>query len=392
MNMHGIMIPATEDREPQSRIAKVGEWLVTWIRTRKAFLLVVVLPTLLVAGYYYLIATRQYESEAHFLVRTAGQQQMPGIGLSQALSAATGISSAQGEAMGVADYLTSHDAVAALARDTKLVERFQRARVDPLTRLYGNPPTPERLLKYFRDRVTVKYSAETGITTLTVHAFSSQDSYDIVEHMLELGEARVNVLNRRSYADSIATAQRQLNDTERGLAKTQVAITHFRKNRGDIDPKASGEAQITLVSTLTADISNARAQLAAMGKMINHSSPQYQALSARVAALEAQLAAQSNRLTGDSRAIVNDISGYETLRMQQEFLTKRYEAAASSLEKAREQAQRQQLYVVRIVEPNLPVKALFPERGKIVLTVFVALLIAFALGWLIVAGMREHAA
>ncbi|WP_254602130.1 lipopolysaccharide biosynthesis protein [Sphingomonas bacterium] len=387
MNMHGIMVPATEDREPKS-----GAALLAWVQARKSFLLFVVLPTLLVAGYYYLIAARQYESEAHFLVRSAGQQQMPGIGISQALSAATGISSAQGEAMSVADYLTSHDAVATLSHDTQLVKRFQHDGVDPLARLYGDPPSPERLLKYFRNQVTVKYNAETGITTLVVHSFTPQDSYDIVEKMLEMGEARVNVLNRRSYADSIAMAGRQLRDTENELSQTQIDITRFRKVRSDIDPKALGNAQIGIVSTLTSDLASARAQLAAMGRMINHTSPQYQALAARVSALQAQLSAQSGRLTGNNSAIVNDISGYETLQMRQEFLSKRYEAAAAALEKARDQAQRQQLYVVRVVEPNMSVKALFPERGKIVLTVAVALLILYALGWLIVAGMREHAA
>ena len=129
-----------------------------------------------------------------------------------------------------------------------------------------------------------------------------------------------------------------------------------------------------------------------MGGLIRETSPQYRALAAHVSALESQLAAQTGRLTGGRGAIAADIGGFENLRIRQDFLSKRYEAAAASLDKAREQAQHQQLYLVRVVEPNLPVRALYPKRLRIVVTVLVALLLAYGIGWLIAAGVREHAA
>jgi capsular polysaccharide transport system permease protein len=46
---------------------------------------------------------------------------------------------------------------------------------------------------------------------------------------------------------------------------------------------------------------------------------------------------------------------------------------------------------VRVVEPNLPGKALHPQRLKITATVFFSLLLSYAVGWLILAGVREHA-
>ena len=82
-------------------------------------------PTLLTAGYLYLIAADQYESEAHFLVRTTAPQADGGHRRQPGASAwRPGLSSAQGEAMSVADYLTSHDVVATLRKQDRLVERF----------------------------------------------------------------------------------------------------------------------------------------------------------------------------------------------------------------------------------------------------------------------------
>lgn len=390
MNMHGIMTPPGSERfdDINTRWFRVRGWL--W--QRRVFGAFVALPTLLLAGYLYLIATDQYESEAHFLVRSTAPTPTPSAGMSQALSMVTGVSAAQNESTSVADYLTSHDAVEALRSRGRLVERFHRDDADFFSRLRQSNPTPERLLKYYRRQVTIRYDTETGITTLKVHSFRPNDSYELVRMLLQLGEMRVNVLNQRSYTDSIAMATRQVSRAEDDLARVQTALTRFRQNRRDIDPQASGEAQIDLVTKLSGELSAARAQLSSMGQMIDRSSPQYRALSARVTALQAQLGAQSSRLTGGDQAIAADISGYQDLQLRQKFLASRYEAAAASLDRARDQAIRQQLYLVRVVDANMPVKPLFPERERILLTVVISLLLAYAIGWLIVAGVREHAA
>lgn len=390
MNMHGIMTPIEVDRPRQGVTLDSAR---TWLWRHRMFLAIVVIPTLLLAGYLFVFASDQYESEAHFLVRTADQPPVPTSGMSAALSLVTGGGNAsQSEAMSVADYLTSHDAVEALRQQGGLVERFHRPDADFFSRLRSANPTPERLLKYFSRQIKVKYSTETGITTLTVHSFRPQDSYDLVKMMLHLGERRVNILNQRSFNDAIAQSRAQLTEAETNLESVQGRLTSFRQARRDIDPQAQGQAQIGIVSSLTGQLAAARAQLNAMGNLINHNSPQYQAVAARVAALQAQVGAQAGRLTGGGQTIANDISGYEDLRLRQEFLTKRYEAAAASLDRARDQAVRQQLYLVRVVDPNMPVKALYPERWRILATALITLLLAYSIGWLIMAGVREHTA
>jgi len=388
MNMHGFMTPADpqEDREPT-----LGERVRGLLYARRWFFLIVILPTLLVGLYLYLYAADQYESEAHFLVHSADRTPIPSAGAS-ALSMLTGVGAGQNEAMSVADYLTSHDAVAKLRKEDRLVERFQRPGVDLLSRLFGTNPTPERLLRYYQRQVKVKFDTESGITTIKVHSFTPQDSYDIAQKLLQIGEQRVNELNTRSYNDEIANARRSLDEAEAALAANDRAMTAFRHRSGDIDPQATGQAQLGLVSGLSAQLAAARAQLQTMAGVISPSSPQYQALAAHINSLQAQVDAQSGKLTGRADSITNDVSEYQSLMLRRDFLNKRYEVAAASLEKAREQAIQQELYLQRVVNPNMPVKALFPERLRILATVLVALLLVYSIGWLIVAGVREHAA
>ena len=389
MNMHGIIRPVVLDAPERLGVAaRVREWL--W--RRRWFALVVLLPAALVGTYLFAFASDQYASEAHFLVRTADPQPMPGIGVSQALSSVTGLSSGQSEAMSVADFLTSHDAVQELRRRAGLVERYARPDADFLSRLSDSDPTPEKLLRYYRKQVNVDYNTETGITTLLVRSFRPADSYQIVSDLLHMGERRVNELNARSYTDAIEQSRRQLAEAETALAQNQSRMTSFRQVNRDIDPQATGQAQLGLVSTLTGQLAAARAQLNAMTGLISPSAPQYRAVAARVAALSAQVAQQSGRLVGAPTSIAADVGGYEGLKLRQDFLAKRYDAAAAALQRAREQAQRQQLYLVRVVEPNMPVKALYPERWRIFGTTVAGLLLLYSIGWLLVAGVREHAA
>jgi len=387
MNMHGFMTPAdqSEDREltPVERIR-------AFLWARRWFCGIVLLPTLLVALYLFAYASNQYESEAHFLVHSASQPSIPSAG-SSALTLLTGASAGQNESMSVSDYLTSHDAVAKLRKEDNLVGRFQRPGVDLLSRLFGSNPTPERLLKYYQRQVTVKFDTDTGISTIKVHSFTPQDSYDIANKLLQIGEERVNELNSRSYNDEIANARRALDEAETSLAANDAAMTAFRHRSGDIDPQATGAAQLGIVSGLATNLAAARAQLQTMSGVLSPTSPQYEALARHVASLQAQVDAQSGKLTGRADSITNDVGEYQTLMLRRDFLNKRYEAAAASLEKAREQAIQQELYLVRVVNPNMPVKALFPEKGRILATVFVALLLVYSIGWLMVAGVREHA-
>ncbi len=388
--MHGMTSDTV--RRQLGGYASRAPWLVRWVADHRRWLLIVVLPTLLVALYFGLFAANQYQSEAHFTVRSSAGPATEMSGLGQALTLVGGSNPSQADALSVGDYLDSHDAVAALGRRMDLVAMFRRPEADLLTRMWWSDPSAESLLKYYRSKVEVTHQSETGLMIVKVKSFRPADSYALINAMLALGEARVNTLNDRLYQNGLGVARQQLAEAEAGVGRAQRALTAYRQGRRNIDPQATGEAQVGLVSQLQARLSETRAQQAALGASLSTSSPQYQAAARRSAALAAQVGAQEGRLTGGRNNIAGSIGGFEELQLRQNFAAKRYDAAAASLQKAREQAQRQQLFIVRVVEPNLPQKAEYPKGLKTVLTVFFALLLAYAIGWLIAAGMREHAA
>jgi capsular polysaccharide transport system permease protein len=386
--MHGVIRPSGLS-ESEADLSAMDR-LIQRCWPYRFVLSLVVLPTLLVASYYYLIASDQYESRADFVVRRADAGGMSGQGLGQVFGFSLGTSQTQAEAYIVEEYLLSHDAVARLRAEDQLVERFRRPGVDLISRLWYEIPEPETLLTYFRKRVFLKQDPDTGITHLRVHAFSPKDSHEIARKLLVMGEQRINELNERTYRDQVASSKRELADAEAAMTDLQIRLNGFRRDQNDIDPEGSGKAQITLVSTLTANLVAARSRLSAMDSVVSRRSPQYLALAAQVRALEGQIERQSARLTGQGKTIASSLGSYEDLVIRREFAAKRYTAAAAAYQQAKAEALKQQLYLTRIVDANMPVKSEFPESGRIVLTTFFSLLIAYGIGWLMVAGVKEH--
>jgi capsular polysaccharide transport system permease protein len=301
-----------------------------------------------------------------------------------------GSSATSAEAYLVADYLLSHDALKRLRDEDQIVSRFRRPHIDWLSRLWFADPTPEKLLDYYQNQVSVEQDIEGGISHLRVHAFTPEDAHVITRKLLLLGEERINAINDRTYRDRVASSYKEFAEAESNLLKAQATLTAYRRNREDIDPEGSGKAQISLVSALTGQLVTAQARLRAMEGVISRNSPQYLAAQRQVSALDAQVAGQSNRIAGEGESIASSLGGYESLVIQRESATRRYAAADSHYEAIKAEAARKQIYLIRVVDANLPVKSLFPKRGKIVLTVFCCLALAFAIGWLLLAGVKEH--
>lgn len=385
--MHGVIQPKHTGFKSEAR--GVGARLRAFAWANRFFVGIVILPTLIVAAYYYLVASDQYESSTDFVIRHAESPTNTG-GVGQVFGLSVGTPSTVSEAFIVQEYLLSHDAVEKLRREDALVERFRPEGADFFSRLWVSNPSPERLLKYYRRQVKIEQNETTGITHMTVHTFRPEDSHVLTAKLLKMGEQQINAINEQTYRDQVIAAKHELDLASAQLSAVQRQLTGFRQTHADIDPEGTGKAQLSMVTNLMASLVQARAQLGAMGQAVSRTSPQYVALERRVRALEAQVAGQSSKMTGSGRSVANRLGDYEQLVIEREEAAKLHAATAAQYTQAQAEAKRKQLYLIRVVEPNKPVKSLFPERGKIVLTVLACLFFAYAIGWLLWAGVKEH--
>jgi len=132
-----------------------------------------------------------------------------------------------------------------------------------------------------------------------------------------------------------------------------------------------------------------RAQLELMERLAP-SNPAIPALRSRIQAVGREIASQSGRVVGTPTGIASKLANYQKLQVEQEFATQMLTAANTALEQARTDAQKQQFYLERVVEPNRPDEPTLPRRLKGILTVFGASVFLYFIGWMFVVGILEH--
>ena len=357
---------------------------------RRPYVWSVLVPTLLAAIYFFAVAAPQYVSESRYLVR--GRSQSSASLLGEALNGA-GFRAASDDTVAMKEYLLSHDAVAALRQQMNLVAVFRRPEADLWARLWYPEPEIERLVDYYRGMVTAYVDSASGITTLAVRSFRPQDSLEMNRALLAQGEALVNRLNQRIVADTVEGARRELARAELRVAGATQAISEFRERERQLDPSRLASIAVETIGRLEGQLATARGELQALQAFARANSPQVQSLQNRINALQAQVAEERRRTsTLGGEGFTEQVAAYERLRLEAEFGGRQLTAATVNLERAMSDAQRQQLFLQRVVEPNLAERYRYPKRFTSALYVFIGLSVVYGLVWLIVAGVKEHAA
>ena len=359
-----------------------------WMRKNASLLFIVVLPTLLTAIYYFLIASNQYASEAHFLIH--GQQSSNAALFGQFMSTMSTTTS-QEDLLSVDDYMESHDALAALQKQIDIAALFRRPEADWFARM-GDHISAEGFLDYYDGKVVVSFDTSSGLATLRVRAFRPQDAQLIASTLLNLGEERVNEYSERQREDTLKIAHDEVSRAEARVTAAREELTAFRDREKSIDPGKSSIIVMEVIGKLEGQLAQTRADMTEASTYLKADNAKFVGLRAKAEALEHQIVSEKQRLTGSDDSLAPVVAGYERLVLEREFADKGLASAMASLETARNEAAKQHFYLVRVVEPNLPEKALYPKRMLTVVTVFVALCFTYGIGWLIIAGIREHAA
>lgn len=359
-----------------------------WRRLPLGLLLVVVLPTLLAAVYFLLIATPRYVSESHFIVRSGSQNQPSSLGV--ALQS-VGLSASQTDAFAVLEYISSRDGLEALQGRFDLPAIYGPAGADPLSRWprFWEKSSDEALYKGFQRFMTVGYNGSTGISVLRVEAFRARDAQALNEALLAGGEALINRLNERAAADAIVEAARTRDEAQARLASAQLALTAFRNREQYLDPTRAAAESSQLIGGLLASVAQLKAERSQLAAEAPNS-PQLPVLTARINAFERQIAEERAKIAGQSDSLAPKVATYEELTMQREFADRELAQATARLTSAEQEARRQKLYLERIVNPSLPDSPTRPRRWYAVLTVLLSTLLAYGVGWLLWAGVREH--
>ena len=356
---------------------------------RVLLLVLVVLPTTLAGVYYGILASDRYVSEARFIVRGITSPRTSGLDM---FFRTFGISRAVDDTNAVQSYMLSRDAVRELESRLPLRPMFSRKDVDMLVRFphFWRGDSFEMLYEYYLERVIVIQDPSKGITELKVITFSADDSLQLAQALVVLAEEVVNRMNVRAQNDAVRQAEVEVDEARQRLIAAHLDLTNFRNRELVVDPSKNSASVVETITSLSKDLAETLAQIE-QSRVSTPSNPAIPVLQAKSEALRGQIAAQRTKLGGDSNALAGQVSAYERLTLVRDLAEKSLASAETSLELARQEARRQQVYIEEVVKPDLADKSTEPRRFRSVVTVFIACFGIFALIWILFVGAKEHA-
>jgi capsular polysaccharide transport system permease protein len=352
------------------------------------FLATVLLPTAIATFYYGLVASDVYISESQFILRTPKQPSESGLG---SLLQGVSLGKPSDDANVVQDYIKSRDALTILQAKLPVRSAYSGKFADLFNRFPGiaNRNKFEYFYRYFEKHVTIDSGTATAVTTLRVRAYTASDAYLINKNLLEMAEERVNELNDRSRQDALRYATTDVESAEAKVKAASIALSKYRGKASLFDPDRQSNIQLELVAKLRDELINKQAQLAQL-KILSPQNPQIPSLVAAIKGLEASIASEKGAVAGDKNSLSERSVEYQRLALEQAFDEKLLASALTSLEQARNEAERKQVYLERVAEPNVPDTAMEPKRARNIFACFALGLIAWGVFSMLFAGIREH--
>lgn len=386
-------------RAPEGEVAVFGEhgsrWspaagrrhiAYTWI----SFVLVVVLPVAVAAAYYFFVAADQYVVEFRFGLRSAEPARAEPGGLLQQGAAPLQIGL---NSYVVAQYIRSRAIVDELDRTLDLRRMFSPPAADWLARLHLPVPI-EELVAYWRGQIDAFFDPTNGTIVVRARAFTPQDALALARGILASSERLVNGLSARARRDAVRNSADEVQEAERRLTAALGRLRDYRDKEALIDPNKSADAQTALAGRLRDELVRAGTELSTLKTFVRADAPAVQILEARIRSLETQQQAVDSEITDTAETRTQTLSAkmgsYEELESGRRFAENAYQHALEGLDRARINADRQQIYVADFVQPSLPEEALYPRRLRALGVAFLIAFTVWAIGGLTIRSVRDH--
>lgn len=354
----------------------------------RLFLFSVVIPILLSITYFGLIASDVYVVESQFVIRDSQQKTMNSL---DSMLSHSGLMSGANNNFIIQNYILSADALRSLEEQLNIKEHYSSNAIDRFSRFGGLTwdSNFESLLEYYKKHISVVIDSASSISTLTVRAFSAEKAYEINHALLRKSEALVNQINRRARRDLLRFATAEVTNAEQKAKETALALLAYRQKKQVFDPVKQTTLELQRVSKLEDELILKQEQLRQM-ETLTPKNPQLSVLRQKVAALKNNIRIQKGQIAGQQSSLSNKALEYEHLKLENTFAQKQLAAALSSLEQARVDAARKQIYLERIESPFKPESAIEPKR---ILDICSTLLLSLAI-WgvlsMFIAGVKEH--
>jgi capsular polysaccharide transport system permease protein len=356
-----------------------------------SFAATVLLPVALAAVYYFLIAADQYATEFRFALRSAEPSMRSEAG--GLLPADVTMAPVAADSFIVVQYIRSRAMVDDLGRTLDLRQIFSTRTADWPARLHL-PVSVEQLVEYWKRQVDAYFDTSNGTVVVKVSSFTRDDSFRLAQGILALSEELVNRLSARARQTALSDSEAEVTQAEERLNAALARLREFRDRQGVIDPNKTAGASEALADRLRDALVRGRAELSTLQQYMREDAPPVELLETNIKSLEEQQRAVESGITETTKtqaqALSRVLGRYDELEGERHFAENSYQHALEALDRSRLNAGRQQVYLADFVPPRMPEEALYPRRGRAVLTVFLVAFALWGIGGLTARSIRDH--
>ncbi|GGA99178.1 hypothetical protein [Allosediminivita pacifica] len=205
-----------------------------------------------------------------------------------------------------------------------------------------------------------------------MQAFSPDEARRIAQLIYDESADMINELSAIAREDATRYALEELEKSVDRLKEARAAMTQFRNRTQIVDPGASLESQMGLLSSLQAQLAQTLIDLDILRQTTRANDPRITQTERRVEVIERRINEERQKVglgTGSARdgeeAFADLVGEYERLAVDLEFAQQSYTAALASYDSALAEAQRRSRYLAAHVSPTLPESATRPQRGSL---------------------------
>lgn len=366
-----------------------GIWSWLW------FLAAVVLPIATTAAYLFAFTTPKYAASFRYVIQSGNPQAEAPSPSGRLTAGAMESTELHVTSFMVSDYLSSPQMVIDLEERLDLRAMFAKESIDQISRLRDGS-NREALARYWKRRVTTEFDMTTGLTYVTVTAFTAEDALSLANEMVVFSEDLVNSLGSRARQDTIDLAEERVENAERSMQDARQAVQEFRVSNLSVDPASEAGMTDDLLATLneqyvelTTELSILRSQLNTDSRLIIQLEQKAKSLNEAIDAARGQVASQGAVGSATREAYATQLREFQNLQLDLDMATARYQSSVMALDNAREQASRKHFYIQTYVLPTLPEVPNGQKTMRILLVVAVSAIGLWIVTSLVVAAIRD---
>lgn len=329
------------------------------------FVLSVLLPLALIAGYLWGVARDQYGSTVGFTVRKEEGVALPQL----SFSALLGGNNDAGQSRVLYEYLRSSSLVADLDADLNLRAHYSAGW--PQDPLYSVPAdvSLEALTRFWLRLTRIAYDEISGLLSVELRAMDPDYARAMAVMLVERSEAMINALNETSRADAMRYAAEDLEAAVTRLREAQEKMIAFRLENQMVDPGSDLQGRSGILNSLQSQLAQAYVEHDLIASD-SPSDPRRSQIERRITVIRDRIAIERQSLTtGDQTNPNSDyptlLARYAGLSTNMEVAEEIYRAALAGYETTRSRAERNTLYLATYVRPTRAEISEYPSRVQI---------------------------